>query len=142
MVFLRVRMTMGGIIGVAGDDAFEHWLVRHCDQRIDCTRVQFLAGQQFFVHFQQHIARAGDIVLRSLDHHPVPARADIDAQPVLDLHQIGIELPEQRAQLGLSVKHHLDPGAARGVTIVFGVGEVRAVKLGAGRLAGHQFLSG
>ncbi|VVT12160.1 hypothetical protein ERY430_60200 [Erythrobacter sp. EC-HK427] len=110
-------------LGIARDNAFQRRFIRHADQRIDRACIQFLARHQLFVHFDKHIARPRHIIRHALDHHPVPARGDIHAQPVFDLHQIGVKLPEERAEHSLFVKPDFDPCAPRMVVAGFGMGD-------------------
>ena len=92
------------------------------------------------MQFEKHVARAGYIVRGPLDRDLVAPRTDIDTQPVLDLHEIGIELAEQRAEHGLLIEFDLHPDTPRGVAAVFGVGNLARFR-GAVRFSGHRLPS-
>jgi hypothetical protein len=78
----------------AGDDAFQRRFTRHHDQRFDRADIKFLALGQPLVHALEDIARAGHRLFRAFDLDAVAARRDVDAQAVLDLDEIGVELAE------------------------------------------------
>ena len=119
----------------AGDDAFERRLVRHGDQRFDRPGVEVLAHHQPLVHAPKHVARARHRLFGALDLDAVAARGDIDAEPVFDVDQIGVELSEQGSQDRRLIELHLRPGAVGRC-----VAKLRHI-VGASRFAGHALLS-
>ena len=124
----------------ARNNPFERGFGRHRDQRFDHAGIKLLPADQSLVHPLQHIAGARHWLGRSFDLHFVSARRDIDPQPILDLHQIGIKLAEQRAQNGRLVELQL---AARPL----GCNRARGYRAGVRRFmdadgfAGHALLS-
>src|SRR5690606_35828657 len=102
--------------------------------------IEFLAGQEALMHRDEHFTSASDVVFGPFDDDLVPSRGDQHAKAVFDLNEVGIELPEQRAQCRLLVEENLGPRAARGITPVLGMSERRSF-LGASCLAGHALLS-
>ena len=79
------------------DDPIESRFVGHCDQGLDRACIEVLTDRQLVVHAFQHISCTGHAVFRPFDMKLIAARRDEYAQAVLDLYQIGIELPEQGA---------------------------------------------
>ncbi|GGB96085.1 hypothetical protein GCM10011494_13190 [Novosphingobium endophyticum] len=88
------------------------------------------------IHAGKRFPGAGHRVFRAFDLDAVAARGDIDAEPVLHLHEIGIELSEQGPQQRGFVELYFDTSP----TMRFGP-ELRRV-IGTGCFAGHALLSG
>ena len=87
------------------------------------------------MHALEHVARAGNRVLRAFDLHSIAARGDVDAEAVFDLDQVGVELAEQRAENARLIEFDLGSRATAGL----GSGLRRFI--GAGWFAGHALLS-
>jgi hypothetical protein len=85
-------------------------------------------------------SRAGDVVLRPLDHRPVAARGDQHAEAVLDLDEVGVEFAEQRAEHALLFEHDFGPGAPRGIAAISWMSAHRPM-IDAVGLASHALLS-
>ena len=100
--------------GIAGNNTLQRRLVRHGDQRRHRARVNILPAQQAVVQPAQNLGGAGDTFLAAFDLDAVAARGDEYAQPVFHLHQIGVKLPEQRAQNAGLVKGEFDARTAGG----------------------------
>src|SRR5206468_738138 len=83
---------------VAADDAVEHRLGRHADHRLDRAGVDILALDDAVVEPGQHLAGAAGGFGLALDLHAIAARADIDAEPVLDRNQVLVIFAEQAAE--------------------------------------------
>jgi hypothetical protein len=132
MVFLRVRIIT---LGASGAPVTMPSSVGSADMVISASIAPESSScpfEQALVQTFQHFAGAGDGIFRPLDLHAVAARRDIDAQPVFDLHQVGIELPEQCAKDGCFLELDLGAGAAG----QFGAERGRFV--GPGWFAGHR----
>ena len=92
------------------------------------------------MHLAKDIARAAHAVGRAFDDDLVAARANIHAQPVFDLHQIGVKFAEQPAKAGLIIEGDFDARAR--FTVICRVSDCGGVAAGcAGCFAGHRFLS-
>jgi hypothetical protein len=96
------------------DDAVERRLRRHRDHRIDQPAVDLFAAFDPRINFGQHIARARRGFGLPFDLHAVAARRNINAEPVLDRHQITVKLAEQYAQKLGSLELHRQSDAVAG----------------------------
>ncbi len=92
------------------------------------------------MHRFENVARTRDRIFRAFDLDLVAARRDIDAQPVFDVDEVGVELTEQRAQDCRFVEFDLCAGAA--LLVAPGGGQGLCRTFGTGRFATHSVLSG
>ena len=125
---------------MAGDDAFQHRLVRHHDQRFNRAGIDLVTGEQAGMQAPQNIGGAGHGILWPLYLHPVAPGGDVDAQPVLYLHQIGIELAKQRPQNGgfLELDLRPCPAIARGGTLALRLRQICGHLTSAVSFSGHE----
>ena len=94
------------------DDPVEIGLRGHAEHRFDRFGVDVVALVEAVVEADQHVACARGGVGLALDLHPVAARRDMDAEPLLDRDQMAVVIAEQRPeQIGL-LELDLEPGAA------------------------------
>ena len=122
IVLRRVRIMIGGRLA---SPVMIPSSVGSFDIAISASIVpefELLPGEQPLVHRHQHLAGAGDLVLAALRSHLVAARGDQHAEAVLDLHQVGVELAEQRPEHGLLVEPDFGARPARCVAAVFRMG--------------------
>ncbi|MFD1958010.1 hypothetical protein ACFSHP_00605 [Novosphingobium panipatense] len=87
------------------------------------------------IHAFQRVAGACHGFIRAFDLDLVAACRDVDAQPVLDLHEIGVELAEDGPQQHGFIEIQFDTRP----TLVFGA-ELRRIS-GTGCFSGHALLS-
>ena len=99
MVFLRVRIiTLGAEVDFLLDDPVEVRLRGHAEHGFDRFGVDVVAAIEPVVEADEDITCPRGGIRFALDLHAVPARGDVDAEPLLDGDQVAVIVAKQGAE--------------------------------------------